>query len=235
MEVLFMTFIIYSIVGWLWESIFCSIKAKHFVYRGFLLGPYCPVYGFGISAVLLLVPDKSASLLNLYFNAVVIVTVIEYITSWLLEKLFKMKLWDYTNVPLNLNGRVAIPVSLFWGLGCVLLIKVINPVVQQEIQHFIEQTHKIGPVLLFLLFAVDVISTFIFTMTTKKEVSAAIDTSDAENAGVKEFRWKHLLDNRKPSVNRTKILGKLRERPMNLKHHNLNRILKNYPNVTLKK
>lgn len=234
-ENIFMTFITYSIVGWLWESFYCSLKARHFVYRGFLLGPYCPVYGFGVTAVLLLVPDKSGTLLNLYFNSVVIVTIIEFITSWLLETLFNMSLWDYKNVPFNIEGRVAVPVSMFWGVGCLFLIKVINPVIQDGITNFIHATKNIGPIILFVLFTVDVISTLIFTATTKKEVASSIDTSDKENAGIKEYRLKHLFENKESDHNRLKVLQDLKNKPLKLKHHNLNRLLKNYPNLKLKK
>lgn len=235
MENVFMAFIVYSFIGWVWESIYCSIKARHFVYRGFLLGPYCPVYGVGVVSVLLLVPDKSGTLLNLYFNTIVIVTIVEYVTSWLLEKLFNMKLWDYTHVPFNLNGRVAIPVSLFWGVGCVVLIKIINPAIQIVIGEFNSTTQNIGAYLLFALFLMDIVTTFSFTLTTKKEVAASIDNSDAENAGIKEFRLKHLFHNRNSSLNRTKLLQVIKNRPKKLKHHNLNRLLKNYPNVLFKK
>ncbi|MHC5250059.1 putative ABC transporter permease [Enterococcus sp. HY326] len=235
METIFMTFIVYAFVGWIWESIFCSIKDRHFVYRGFLLGPYCPVYGFGVTAVLLLVPENAGTLLNLYFNVVVIVTIIEYITSWLLEKVFNMKLWDYTNVPLNIGGRVAVSVSLFWGIGCLILIKIINPFFQTYIQLFINNTKGIGPIILAILFLADVVTTFTFTMTTKKEVEANIDESDTENAAIKEYRLKHLFENRKSSKGRTRILQRLSQRPKNLRLHNLNRIVKNYPNLTFKK
>lgn len=235
MDNLFMTFIVYSFIGWLWESIYCSIKARHFVYRGFLLGPYCPVYGFGVSAVLLLVPSNAGTLLNLYFNIVVIVTIIEFVTSWLLEKLFNMKLWDYTHVPLNIEGRVAVPVSLFWGVGCLLLIKIINPMIQDVIHDFITTTNHLGPIVLAALFAGDVLSTLFFTLTTKKEVESVVDTSDPENAAIKEFRLKHLVTNHRSSVNRNKVLKLLESRPKQLKHHNLSRIIKNYPNLKFHK
>ena len=234
-ENIFMTFITYSIIGWLWESVYCSIKAKHYVYRGFLLGPYCPVYGFGVTAVLQLVPDKSGTLLNLYFNSVVIVTFVEYIASWLLEKLFNMTLWDYKTVPLNIEGRVAVPVSLFWGIGCVFLIKVINPVIQSGISSFNQATHNIGGILLFIIFMVDVVTTLWFTATTKQEVSSMIDTNDSENAAIKEYRIKHLIEERISDGSRRKVLDALKNRPLKLRHHNLNRLAKNYPNLKFKK
>lgn len=234
-ETLFMTFILYSFVGWVWESIYCSIKANHLVYRGFLLGPYCPVYGFGVIAVLILVPENVGTLLNLYFNAVVIVTIIEYITSWMLEKLFNMKLWDYTNVPLNISGRVAVPVSLFWGVGCLLLMKIINPFFQRSIQDFTIHTRGIGPIILMLLFFADVITTIGFTMTTKNEVAANIDESDTENSAIKEYRLKHLWTNKKSSHSRNRLLASLAKQRKSFKLHNLNRIVKNYPNIVFKK
>ncbi|MBO0476135.1 hypothetical protein DOK76_03575 [Vagococcus sp. DIV0080] len=235
MESLFMTFFAYAFIGWLWESFYCSLKAKHFVYRGFLLGPYCPVYGFGVSAVLLLVPENAGTLLNLYLNIVVIVTVIEFLTSWILEKLFNMKLWDYTNVPFNIEGRVAVPVSLFWGVGCLVLIKLINPVIQELLSDFSQMTNHIGPIILFVLFMLDCLSTFVFTLTTKKEVEAIVDTTDTENAALKEYRLKNLFINNKSSEGREKVLEWLGNRPKKLHHRHLNRLLSNYPNLRFKK
>ncbi|MEG1502968.1 MAG: hypothetical protein RSC16_01870 [Enterococcus sp.] len=235
MESIFMTFIVYSFIGWIWESIYCSIKARHYVYRGFLLGPYCPVYGFGVSAVILLVPEHAGTLLNLYFNIVVIVTIIEFITSWVLEKFFGMKLWDYSKVPLNIEGRVAVPVSLFWGIGCLFLLKIINPVIQEKIHEFNQATNNIGPIILAIIFFADILTTLIFILTTKKEVEAVVDTSDANNAAIKEFRWEHLISNRKSSKSREKVIELIKKRPMKLKHHNLNRLVKNYPNISFRK
>ena len=189
-----MTFIVYSFIGWLWETFYCSLKDRHFVFRGFLLGPYCPVYGFGVSAVLLLVPD-TGNLFSLYLNTIVIVTVVEFIGSWILEKFFNMKLWDYSTLPFNIEGRVAVPVSLFWGVGCIILIKLVNPPVQNWIHDFNAITHSWGVLLILIIFGADLLSTFIFTISTKKEVLAMIDDSDKENAAIKEFRLKHLLTN----------------------------------------
>lgn len=120
-------FFIYSFIGWLWETVFCSIKAKHFVYRGFLVGPITPIYGFGILMVLYFLRPFHDQLILLYIFAAVIVTILEYFTSFALEKLFHASWWDYHDVWGNINGRVAIPVSLFWGLACVFIVKALHP------------------------------------------------------------------------------------------------------------
>ncbi len=88
---------------------------------------YCPIYGFGVLSVLYFVEPFENNLLVLYVGSAVLVTILEYVTSYGLEKLFHASWWDYHDVPFNLNGRVALPVSLFWGLGCVLIVKVIQP------------------------------------------------------------------------------------------------------------
>ncbi|MEG0254723.1 MAG: hypothetical protein RR554_03130 [Vagococcus sp.] len=230
-----MIFITYAVIGWLWESVFCSFKAKHFVYRGFLLGPYCPVYGFGVVAVLLLIPKEYGTLLNLYFNIVVIVTIVEYVTSWLLEKFFNMQLWDYSKVPLNIHGRVAVPVSVFWGIGCLFLVQVIQPRVEEMIQYFGQLTNGWLPIILFVAFSMDVLSTLLFIVTTKKEVEAVVDTSDSENAAVKEYRLKHIFINVEESVSRKRLLTNLSTIKPQLKHRNLRRIVSNYPNFKVKK
>ncbi len=79
-----------------------------------------------------------------------IVTVVEFIGSWILEKFFNMKLWDYSTLPFNIEGRVAVPVSLFWGVGCIILIKLVNPPVQNWIHDFNAITHSWGVLLILI-------------------------------------------------------------------------------------
>lgn len=119
MSQIILLFFIYSFIGWLWETVYCSLKAKKFVYRGFLVGPYCPIYGFGVLSVLYFVEPFENNLLVLYIGSAVLVTILEYVTSYGLEKLFHASWWDYHDVPFNLNGRVALPVSLL-GIGVCL-------------------------------------------------------------------------------------------------------------------
>ena len=113
MSQVILLFFIYSFIGWLWETVYCSLKAKKFVYRGFLVGPYCPIYGFGVLSVLYFVEPFENNLLVLYVGSAVLVTILEYVTSYGLEKLFHASWWDYHDVPFNLNGRVAPQVYLF--------------------------------------------------------------------------------------------------------------------------
>lgn len=128
-------FFAYGFVGWLWESGYVSVRKHKWTNSGFLNGPVIPVYGFSMIAVLALIEPFENNLLVLYFASAIVITVIEYVTSWLMEKLFHARWWDYSKVPLNLNGRVALPISAFWGIGVVFIVKVIHPIIARAVTH----------------------------------------------------------------------------------------------------
>lgn len=152
-------FLIYSFIGWLWETVYCSLKVGKFVYRGFLVGPYCPIYGFGVLLVLYFIEPYQNNIILLYILSATAVTVLEYITSYLLEKFFHASWWDYKDVPFNINGRVALPVSLFWGIGCVLIVKVIQPQVMKIVDVILSDTGNYLAVIIIGIFTVDLIYT----------------------------------------------------------------------------
>lgn len=170
-EKIVLLFFIYAFIGWLWETIYCSIKAKKFVYRCFLIGPYCPIYGFGVLAVLYLISPYQKNIVILYIFSALIVTLLEYVTSYGLEKLFHTTWWDYHDVPFNLNGRVALPISLFWGIGCVFIVKVVEPVVDTFVQSLMA-TFGIGlPVLIVVIMTIDLIYSVFSLAAFQKELA----------------------------------------------------------------
>ena len=122
-------FIIYSFLGWCCETVYCSILQKKFVNRGFLYGPLCPIYGCGALLVLYLLRDVRASILPLFLSGMVVTTILEYLTSILLEKLFHMKWWDYSAMPFNINGRVCLLNSCEFGALSVFVVMVLHPAV----------------------------------------------------------------------------------------------------------
>lgn len=179
-------FFIYSFVGWLWETVYCSIKAKHFVYRGFLVGPITPIYGFGILGVLYFIEPFQSNLVLLYVLSTVLVTILEYLTSFGLEKLFHATWWDYHDVPLNINGRVALPVSLFWGVGCVLIVKVIHPHILILERFLAEQFSFYLPVLLIGLIMMDLGYTLANLQSFQKAVTDLQKAINEQKANLQE-------------------------------------------------
>lgn len=180
-------FYIYSFIGWLWETVYCSIKAGHFVYRGFLIGPITPIYGFGILGVLYLVEPFQYHIVILYVLSSILVTLLEYVTSYGLEKLFNATLWDYHDVPFNINGRVAIPVSMFWGIGCVFIVRFLHPRVLLLEGWLADHFGMVLPLLLVGITIVDLVYTVV-NMASFKKVTAELENLVA--ASQREFEAK---------------------------------------------
>jgi len=120
-------FALYSFIGWVMETIYCSIPAKKFVYRGFLMGPVCPIYGFGALAVVLILSPISGHPELIFCCGLILTSLLEYGVSFLLEKLFKKSWWDYSNKKFNINGRICLQNSILFGALSLLLIYVLNP------------------------------------------------------------------------------------------------------------
>ena len=123
-------FLCYSFLGWACETVYCSIGKRKFVNRGFLNGPLCPVYGFGALAVLYFLRPVSDNIPLLFVSGMVLTSVIEYITGYLLEKLFATKWWDYSSRRFNIHGRVCLRNSLMFGALSVVAVRVIDPVIR---------------------------------------------------------------------------------------------------------
>ncbi len=127
-EKYFLWFIVYSFLGWLYESTYCSIKERKWINRGFLNGPLCPVYGTGAILVILILGNVENTV-SLFLSSAVLTCTLEYLTSYVMEKLFDARWWDYSDSKFNLNGRVCLAGALAFGSFSVLLIKLLHPFV----------------------------------------------------------------------------------------------------------
>lgn len=154
-------FFIYSFLGWIMEVIYALFIHGHFVNRGFLFGPICPIYGFG--AIILIMTTKKLYKRPVlkFIIATVSFTVFEYLVSLILEMLFGLRWWDYTNDFLNIQGRVSLLYSIFWGVIGVIVLEKIHPFIQNKLQNITKgNTNKLEHIiclsLIFILF-IDVI------------------------------------------------------------------------------
>lgn len=127
-------FFIYGFFGWCTEVAFATVKQRQFVNRGFLNGPICPVYGIGVGSVVILLETKDMNIAALYLVSTVLVTAIEGMTGYLMDKIFHHKWWDYSNQPLNIGGYVCLVFSLAWGVACVVIVRVIHPVFRKGVE-----------------------------------------------------------------------------------------------------
>ena len=132
---LFDYFITFSFAGWIYESIYCTVKTAHWQNRGFLYGPVCPIYGIGGTAGLVFFfsgwfpLSSSTSPWIIFLGVAAGSAVLEYVTSFLLEKLFHARWWDYSHVPLNLNGRISLPTTAGFGLAGMVIVRYLLPVI----------------------------------------------------------------------------------------------------------
>lgn len=131
------------------------VRHKKFVNRGFLIGPYCPIYGYGTIAMTLLLKGYADDPIVLFVMAIVICSILEYTTSFVMEKLFKIRWWDYSNRKFNINGRICLETMIPFGiLGC-LMIYFVNPFMFAIIDMIPSNLINIIAVILFIIYLVD--------------------------------------------------------------------------------
>ena len=123
----FLLFIMYSCAGWIMETTWVSINRKKFVDRGFLIGPYCPIYGFGALLITTYLETFSFNPVVLFIMTVLVCGILEYLTSLIMEKVFKARWWDYSNKKFNLNGRICLQNLIAFGIMGLAVTYFINP------------------------------------------------------------------------------------------------------------
>lgn len=182
-------FLIYSFLGWCLEVVYHAIKRRKVINRGFLNGPVCPVYGFGVIAVFALtktvLPDlyamseermstgsEAGELIILFLMGMILTTLIELIAGWLLDVCFHARWWDYSNVPLNFKGYICLPFSIIWGLAIVFVVKVVQPLMEKG-STFNEPTQAgwIIMAILYVVYVADFIVTVLIVAGMNKKLT----------------------------------------------------------------
>ncbi len=175
---IFWYFLIYAFAGWCIEVIFHAISVGKVINRGFLCGPVCPVYGFGVISVFAVVNsvlpdifhypaekltggDDLVGILLVFLCGVVFSTVVELVAGWLLDTAFHMRWWDYSKEPFNLNGYICLRFSLIWGLACLLVVRVVQPAIANSF--LLRISEKIGWPILGVLY-VTLLADFVVTV-----------------------------------------------------------------------
>ena len=126
----FMYFVFYSVCGFFLEIVHTATNRGVWENRGFLFGPYCPIYGVGALILIATTHHLAVNPLMVFLMAMFVCTTIEYITGWILEKIFKMKWWDYSKVALNFQGRICLKNSILFGFGGLVIIYITQPSVE---------------------------------------------------------------------------------------------------------
>ena len=179
----FVMFILYSFIGWICEEIWCTVGSRKLVKRGMLHGPLCPIYGFGALSILYMLYPWRTTYLRLFIASMIVTSILEYFTSWLLEKLFHAKWWDYSQMPFNLNGRCCLLNSTAFGIGGIAMEHVMHPLMEKFLLQpvFINYMEIISAVLAVIL-SIDVLT----TVHKLVDFATAMEKLNAFNENIKE-------------------------------------------------
>lgn len=181
-----------AVIGWCMEVTLKFIQYRRFINRGFLIGPYCPIYGWGAVAVTVLVGGmigREGTVSEIFWAGFVLCGVLEYLTSWFMEKKFHARWWDYSNKPMNLHGRIWIGNLLLFGAAGVVIVLWVDPV-------FFSMTEKLSSFWLRLLaiaIVVLMISDHIISGILMDVVRKEIDAQEGDNTEEISVRVHKLL------------------------------------------
>lgn len=201
----FLLFMIYSVAGWVLEVTCKLIEYKRFINRGFLIGPYCPIYGWGAVAITFLLYRYSYDPLILFFMTLLTCSILEYATSWVMEKLFKARWWDYSKRKFNVDGRVCLGTMIPFGIFGMILTYVTNPLIISGLDKVNPTTLNIIAIVLLVIYLVDnVISSIVifgFRKTTvqvgregRQDNTEQITKKVREILSSKSWMYKRLVD-----------------------------------------
>lgn len=222
-------FFIYSFFGWIYESTLVSVRKKTWTNRGFLNGPIIPIYGCGGTLVFLLFYNsrfisltRSVTALHIviiFIVGMVCASVMEYFTSYVMEKLFHAKWWDYSDYPLNLEGRIAVRASLLWGLLSVLVAYLVQPKVNKLIDGL---AHPLCDWMLIVFFAL-FLSDFVITVNATMNLAPKLEALRKLQEELREYsagsKWYDKLEGAKEKFKNTRVT-EWRKTLSNSKLHN---------------
>ncbi len=209
----FLQFFIYSFIGYVCEVIYCSYLQKKFVNRGFLFGPLCPIYGFG--AVLTIYSLKSFvdNPIIIFVMGIIITSTLEYFTSYVFEKIFNNKWWDYSYRKDSINGRICLQNSILFGFGILIVMYIINPFVDRIISIISYNNLIIISLLIFIILFADFIWSVVIAYNLKSRLIIAEELKREKLKIIPQlFETKH-----------RKQIAKIKFKQ--------NRLIKNYPNL----
>ena len=175
-------FLIYSCLGWCVEVVYAAATTGQLVNRGFLNGPVCPIYGFGMILVLFFLTPLEDDLLLLYLGGVILPSALELVGGWALYKLYRTRWWDYTEKPFNIGGYVCLEFSLMWGVGAMVMVKVIHPTIAALVNIIPPLVGFVLMCLLYAVYAADVVATAIAASDLARELDALEKVADSMHA-----------------------------------------------------
>lgn len=170
---LYFDWILYSFFGWIAQGLYVGFKKHKFLNTGFFYGPYVPIYGFGALIVIIcehFIPQNFLNPVSIFFGAMILTSILEYFTSWLMQEIFHQRWWNYSKRPFNLNGRICLLNSVLYGIAGVFITYVSQPIVIELEKILSVQFINIFEICFSLVFATDAFFTFRHMFEEKKVI-----------------------------------------------------------------
>lgn len=186
LQIYFMIFMIYSVAGWIMECTLSYIQKHKFINRGFLIGPYCPIYGVGVVVGQLFLKDFADNMAIVFILATVLCGVLEYLTSYFMEKIFHARWWDYSKKKFNINGRVCAETLIPFGVLSVFIICLFNPFILDKLSELSETTLNVLTIIFLLIYITDSIISFNIILRFKNLSKQEKDNTEEISNKVKE-------------------------------------------------
>ena len=193
----FFIFILYTFLGWVFVVAFIFIRTKRFVNRGFLIGPACPIYGFGALIMMFYLTQYKDEPFTVFIMGAFICSTLEYITSYIMEKIFKARWWDYSDKKFNVNGRICLTYAFLFGLCGVIMICFTNPIIIYLLNLIPENIMVIISSSFLIIFITDVLVSFnIISKFKTTALNIAKDSTEEINKKVIETIKNKVLQKR---------------------------------------
>lgn len=236
---MFHMFCIWAFIGWCIEVCYMTLETGQYQNRGFLNMPICPIYGFGVLMVVIFFRPLSHTILPLFIVTTILCTTFELLVGLGMEKLFHTRWWDYSCEKFNYKGYICLKVSLLWGFGCVLVVRVVHPLIEKLIDIVPVTAGMIGIVVMSILISIDLVASICAVNNLNNRLKQIDEISNlmlkssikiGENLAneTNEIREKYdkLLESKAASEIREKY-----EKLINMRDRQVERLLKAYPNI----
>ena len=209
-KIILLSFFTFSFFGWIAEIIYTRITDKEWVNRGFLVGPICPIYGIGCILTLILFTNKE-DIVSVGLKIMAICAILEYFTSYIFEKIFHARWWDYSEKKFNINGRICLETLILFAIFGVLFVFVVNPVTSKMFNMIPDRLYYIILILLLIIFITDIL------------ISSKII-----------FKFRNYTKKNSKNLDRTEEISKLVRKKISEKSKLLKRLLKAFPHIKAK-
>ncbi len=219
------SFFIYSFLGYICEVIYCSICQRKLVNRGYLYMPICPIYGFGAIIIILLMTPIFKYWYLVLILGIILTSLLEYLTSYIMELIFHMRWWDYSKRKYNINGRVCLRNSLMFGALVMIVIYLIHPLVLKLFDIMGINLIRILNIILIIGIIIDLIFSTIKNINLSKIVSKINIITDEAGEFIKDIKESasEKIQDAKEYLSNSKIILKLKK------------LINKYPSVSLRK